>query len=105
MESKSSSHHIHHHGDMNTTRLVWAVGINLALTFVQALGGLLSGSLSLLADALHNLSDAGSLAVALIARKVAHLPASSRMTFGYRRAEVIGALVNSTDKLPDSTPP
>ena len=90
---------------MNTTRLVWAVGINLALTFVQALGGLLSGSLSLLADALHNLSDAGSLAVALIARKVAHLPASSRMTFGYRRAEVIGALVNSTDKLPDSKPP
>jgi cobalt-zinc-cadmium efflux system protein len=79
--------------------LAWAVGVNLFLSLAQAIGGLLSGSLSLIADALHNFSDAGSLIVALIARKVSKLPASTRMTFGYRRAEIIGALVNSSTLL------
>lgn len=95
-QSPFHHHHHHHHGDVNTTKLAWAVGVNLFLSLAQFLGGLISGSLSLMADALHNFSDAGSLVIALIARKVARLPASTSMTFGYRRAEIIGALVNSS---------
>ncbi|MCB0366166.1 MAG: cation transporter [Bdellovibrionaceae bacterium] len=89
-------HHHHHHHDLHGRQLVWAVVINVVLTLVQLVGGLMSGSLALVADAVHNFSDAGSLAIAAFARKVAGLPASERMTYGYGRAEILGALVNST---------
>ncbi|MEC9341289.1 MAG: cation diffusion facilitator family transporter, partial [Pseudomonadota bacterium] len=77
-------------------RLAVAVGLNLALTAVQVAGGISAGSLALIADALHNFSDAGALIIALLAFRVARRPSDSRRTFGYRRAEVIGALINYT---------
>ncbi len=88
----------HNHGRSNAgdARLSWAVFINLLLTLAQIVGGIVSGSLSLVADALHNLSDAGSLALALIAQRIARRPPDDKKTFGYRRAEVIGALINLT---------
>ena len=92
-------HHHHHHGDVHETRLVWALLVNVLLTVVQVVGGVLSGSLALVADALHNLSDAGSLAVALVARRIARRPADQWRTFGYQRAELIGALINLTTLL------
>lgn len=88
--------HHHHHHDLHGRQLFWAVLINVVLTVVQLVGGLMSGSLALVADAVHNFSDAGSLAIAAFARKVAGLPPSERMTYGYGRAEILGALVNST---------
>lgn len=81
---------------MGERRLIMAVAVNLLLTFVQIIGGVISGSLALVADALHNFSDAASLGVALIARRVSRMPADTRRTFGYRRAEIIGALINLT---------
>lgn len=90
------AHHHHDHTDQSDTRLIWAVGANVALTVAQVIGGIAAGSLSLLADALHNLSDAASLGIALVARRVARKPADEKRTFGYRRAEVIGALINLT---------
>ncbi|WP_440056801.1 cation diffusion facilitator family transporter (plasmid) [Pseudoalteromonas sp. T1lg65] len=84
--------HAHHHHD---NRLGWAVFINILLSLAQVIGGLLSGSLSLVADALHNLSDAGALIIALLAQKIAKKPASQELTYGYQRAEIIGALINS----------
>ncbi|MFO7652914.1 MAG: cation diffusion facilitator family transporter [Candidatus Krumholzibacteriia bacterium] len=77
-------------------RLLAGMGINLLLTFVQVAGGLVSGSLALVADALHNLNDAAALGLAVVARRIARKPADRRRTFGYRKAEVIGALVNTT---------
>ena len=62
------SHHHHHHVDPNSKYLGLAIAINLALSLAQVLGGLLSGSLSLVADALHNFSDAGALIIAMVAR-------------------------------------
>ena len=56
----------------------------------------MSGSLSLMADALHNFSDAGALMIAAIAAKISKIPANEKMTYGYRRAQVLGALINST---------
>ena len=65
------SGHDHHHGsDLGTRRLAWAVAINLLLTAAQVIGGVLSGSLSLVADALHNFSDAAGLLLALVARRI-----------------------------------
>jgi cobalt-zinc-cadmium efflux system protein len=73
-----------------------AIGANALLTVAQVVGGILSGSLALIADALHNLSDMASLLIAFVARRVARRPADSRMTFGYGRIELVAALVNYT---------
>jgi cobalt-zinc-cadmium efflux system protein len=66
------------------------------LTVVQIIGGILSGSLALIADAIHNLSDALSLILAFVVRKIAQRPADDTMTFGYGRAEIVAALINYT---------
>lgn len=86
----------HRFADGGETRLILALLINVLLTAVQIAGGVISGSLALVADALHNLSDAGSLGVALIARRIARRPADELRTFGYQRAELVGALINLT---------
>lgn len=94
-----SDHHHHHHQmdpDAGDARVFWAVVVNLALTIVQIIGGILSGSLALIADAVHNLSDAMSLLIAFFARKIARRPVDETMTFGYGRAEMIAALINYT---------
>ena len=77
-------------------RVFWAVVINLGLTAAQIIGGVLSGSLALIADAIHNLSDALSLVIAFVARKIARRPSNETMTFGYGRAEIVAALINYT---------
>ncbi|MBV1903570.1 MAG: cation diffusion facilitator family transporter [Marinosulfonomonas sp.] len=91
-------HHQHHHIDAQTgdRRVALAVVINLALSFVQIIGGIFSGSLALIADAMHNFSDAISLIIAFGARKIARRAANADMTFGYGRAEIVAALVNYT---------
>lgn len=72
----------------------WALGINLGLLVAEAVGGIVTGSLAVLADAGHLLSDVGSITLALIAARLASLPAAGRRTFGYQRSEVLAALVN-----------
>lgn len=85
----------HSHGHTaNRNRLLIAIAIVAAVLVVEAVGAWLSGSLSLLADAGHMLSDLTGLVVALLATIVAARPATDRQTFGFRRAEVFGALVN-----------
>ena len=71
-----------------------ALAINVALLVAEAVGGILTGSLAVLADAGHLLSDVGSIVLALIAARLAALPAAGRRTFGYQRSEVLAALVN-----------
>ena len=60
------------------------------------IGGVFSGSLLLIADALHNLSDAGALLIALIARKIGNRVPDKNLIYGYKRAEILGTLINST---------
>ena len=96
------AHHSHGHGHSHghlhggDGRIGWAAAVNIGLTVVQIVAGVLSGSLMLIADALHNLSDAMSLIIAWAARRIARRPADDRMTFGYARAEVVAALINFT---------
>ncbi|TDN92545.1 cation diffusion facilitator family transporter [Microbacterium sp. BK668] len=75
--------------------LAISLGITAIVMVVQVVGSLLSGSLALLADAAHMFTDAAALGIALIASAVAARPADDRRTFGYQRAEVLGALVNA----------
>ena len=71
-----------------------SIVLNLVITVAEVVGGLLSGSLALLSDALHNFSDTASLCISLIARRIGRREATSVKTFGYKRAEIIGAFVN-----------
>lgn len=71
-----------------------ALAVNGAMLVVEAVGGVLTGSLAVLADAGHLLSDVGSIALALFAASLAARPAGGRMTFGYQRSEILAALVN-----------
>jgi len=87
----------HHHNVDESTgdkRLALAIIVNMLLTIAQVVGGIISGSLSLIADALHNFSDAASLLIAWLARKIGRQPADHLRTFGYKRAEVIATLIN-----------
>lgn len=88
--------HQHHHDTeaIGDRRLGIAIAINMLLTLAQVVGGIFSGSLSLIADALHNFSDAASLLIAWVARKIGRQPADHFRTFGYKRAEVIATLIN-----------
>lgn len=89
-----SQSHDHSHATTNRRRLSVAIAIIGLVLIAQLVGAAISGSLSLLADAGHMLSDLGGLTIALVATVVASRPATDRQTFGYRRAEVFGALAN-----------
>ena len=91
MGRNNDHHNIEIIGDR---RLGWAIGINMVLTLAQVIGGIVSGSLALIADALHNFSDAASLLIAWVARRIGRQPPDHFKTFGYKRAEVIAALIN-----------
>lgn len=93
MSKHSHSHETDSLGDKN---LIVAVLINVLLTLAQIIGGIISGSLALVADAIHNFSDAASLGIALFARFIGRKEASHYKTFGYKRAEVIATLINLT---------
>ena len=80
-------------GDRRVAIAIWANGL---LTVAQVVGGILSGSLALIADAIHNFSDMASLVIAFGARKIARRPADAKMTFGYGRVEIVAALINYT---------
>ena len=91
--------HNHNHEDpsqIGERRLWWAVLANILLTLAQVIGGAISGSLSLIADALHNFSDAASLLIALVAIRIGRKPPDQFKTFGYKRAETLAALINLT---------
>lgn len=92
--SHNHGHHHHHGGDQTEGRLWISIFLNLTITVVEFVGGMISGSLALFSDALHNLNDTSSLGISLVARKVSKKKANEDKTFGYRRAEIIGAFIN-----------
>jgi cobalt-zinc-cadmium efflux system protein len=87
--------HAHDHGRVESRRaLAAALALTASYTAVEVVGGVLAGSLALLADAVHMLSDNVALAVALGAAWLASKPATSERTYGFKRAEVLAALAN-----------
>jgi cobalt-zinc-cadmium efflux system protein len=87
--------HAHHHGGSSLRSLTIALVLNAAYTLVEAIAAIAAGSLSLLADAGHNLSDVVALSVAAGAVVLARRPATPNRSFGFRRAEILAALVNA----------
>jgi cobalt-zinc-cadmium efflux system protein len=86
--------HAHDRGEADSRRLSIALGLILALMAGEVAAGLLADSLALLSDAAHMLTDAGALALALLAARLARRPAGGEFTFGFRRAEILSAQIN-----------
>jgi cobalt-zinc-cadmium efflux system protein len=86
--------HNHNH-QVQGKNLLFSIVLNIVITVAQVIGGILSGSLALISDALHNFSDVLTLIFSYIANKLARKEASLDQTFGYKRAELIAAFVNS----------
>ncbi len=87
--------HGHAHGRQSrTSALAWTLALVLAYTVAEVVGGLLSGSLALLADAGHMVSDAAALALTLVAIRFARKAPTPERTYGHHRAEILAALVN-----------
>ncbi len=90
----SGHHHHHHHEAPKGKKLLWVTILNLSITIVQVIGGLISNSLSLLSDALHNLADSSAIFIAYVAEKVGRKKPTRSKTFGYKRIEILAALFN-----------
>lgn len=90
--------HQHSHGteQVSDSVLLWTIIFNGGLSVFEFVAGAISGSIALMADAIHNTNDAASLLIAYIARKVSKKGADKAYTFGYRRAELIGAMIQLT---------
>lgn len=91
------NHHHHHHPNVDDSSIwkLWvSILLNLTITLAQVIGGIIANSLALLSDAVHNFNDSMSLVTTLVTKKIAKKGASSSKTFGYKRAEIIGAFAN-----------
>ena len=96
MGNEHSGHHHHHHVPASVSRIfILCIVLNLLFVFVEAVVGFMSGSVGLLSDAGHNLSDVFSLLIALLAIKMATMKANPKFTYGYRKTTVLASLLNA----------
>ena len=93
-----SEHHDHSHDVSNISgkRIGFVSILNLLITVTEVVGGLISGSLSLLSDAMHNFSDTVSILITWFAHKIAGKEKNIRKTYGYKRAEILAAFINAS---------
>lgn len=92
----SHSHsHSHSHGDLKGRNLGIAIVLNIGITISQIVGGFISGSLALMSDALHNFSDVLALIISWFASKLSKKDQTPAQTYGYKRAEILAALINA----------
>lgn len=88
--------HSHDHENLSGSKYMGVILLNGFITLVEVIGGVMSGSLSLLSDAVHNLGDTVSIALSYFAWKIAGKEKDVRRTYGYKRAEIIAAFVNAS---------
>ena len=100
----SEHNHDHHHiedghthdvSSLSGRKIFWVTILNATITIAEIVGGLLSGSLALLSDAVHNLSDTVAIALSYYSNKIAQKPKDAKKTYGYQRAEILSAFINS----------
>lgn len=87
--------HTHDVSNLSGKKIFWVTVLNATITIAEIIGGILSGSLALLSDAVHNLSDTIAIALSYFANKIAQKPKDARRTYGYKRAEILSAFINS----------
>jgi cobalt-zinc-cadmium efflux system protein len=85
----------HHHKKVQGKNLGVAILLNLSITLAEAVGGVISGSMALISDAAHNLSDVLSLVISYVANRLSRRDATEKETFGFRRSEILAANFNS----------
>ena len=85
----------HHQREISGKNLGLAILLNTVITLAEAVGGIISGSMALLSDAAHNLSDVLSLIISYFANRLSKKDATERQTFGFRRSEILAAFINS----------
>jgi cobalt-zinc-cadmium efflux system protein len=90
------SEHHHHHHEVSGKNLFITIVLNVIITLSQIIGGIYSGSLALLSDAMHNFSDVLALVIAYVANRLSARPNTEEKTFGYKRAEILAALFNAS---------
>lgn len=86
--------HSHDHTSSNERSVFWAMLITGSFMLVEVVGGIVSGSLALLADAGHMLSDFAALLLAFVAFRISHKPADAKRSFGYDRFQILAAFIN-----------
>ncbi|MDD4800829.1 MAG: cation diffusion facilitator family transporter [Proteiniphilum sp.] len=100
MKSQLTEHDLHPHPHNHAThmhgkKLLWVTLLNFSITIVQIIGGIISHSLSLISDAIHNLGDSSAVFIAFLAGKRAEKVPDEQKTFGYKRVEILAALFNA----------
>lgn len=85
----------HHNGNMSDTKFAGVTALNAIITIVEFVGGIVSGSLGLISDAFHNMEDTLSIVLSFVAHLIGKKDNNERQTFGYQRAEILAAFVNS----------
>jgi len=97
MQKGNMHDHNHHaHSNLRGRKLIITIFLNLLITVVQILGAIFANSLALLSDAFHNFSDTSSLILSYIANRLTRRKSTKEQTFGYKRAEIIAAFINSS---------
>lgn len=91
----SHQHHDHSHHDISGKNIGITIVLNIGITIAQMIGGVISGSVALLTDALHNFSDVISLLLSYFTNRLAKRKSTVKQTFGYKRAEILSAFINS----------
>ncbi|MBN2519721.1 MAG: cation transporter [Bacteroidales bacterium] len=91
----SHDHSHSHENGISGRKLLWATLLNFIITIAEVIGGILSNSLSLISDALHNFSDGIAVFIAFIANRVGRKSSNFKKTFGYKRIEILAALLNA----------
>ncbi|NOR86903.1 MAG: cation diffusion facilitator family transporter [Bacteroidales bacterium] len=91
------NHHDHHHHthEISAKNIGIAIFLNIIISVSQIIGGIISGSMALLTDALHNFSDVISLSISWFTNRMAKRKSTIKQTFGYKRAEILSAFINS----------
>lgn len=97
------SHNHDHSKDLSSERLGWAFVLNFCFTIVEFIGGILTNSTAILADAVHDLGDSLSLGLAWILNKLGKKQANNEFTYGYRRLSLAGAFINAVVLIAGST--
>lgn len=95
MEDTGTKKGKHHPGEVSSRNLSLAVLLNTGITLAEGIGGIISGSMALLSDAAHNLSDVLALIISYFANRISKRDATERQTFGFRRSEILAAFINS----------
>jgi len=94
--SHSHSHSHSHSEGASEKNLIFTMLLNFLITIAEIIGGIFSGSLSLISDALHNFSDGIAIIITYIAMKLGKKPKTLKYTFGLKRAEILAAIINSS---------